>query len=79
MYLLAVLLTRCCYRLPAWLPGVTSRYPGMAFEAVSAYGALPPSAVLRLCLLLHALGLLHSVSLRAGCALVLLAAHCCWP
>lgn len=76
VYLLAVLLTAVLLpSLPAWLPGVTSRYPGMAFEAVSAYGALPPLLLFYgLCLLLHALGLLHSVSLRAGCALVLLAA-----
>ncbi|MBW8455730.1 MAG: acyltransferase [Pseudomonas sp.] len=76
VYLLAVLLTAIV--LPAstaWLPGVAPATAGVAFETIGAYGALPPALLFyALCLMLQLLGLLHSVSLRAGCALVLLAA-----
>ncbi|MCQ4297522.1 acyltransferase [Pseudomonas stutzeri] len=76
VYLVAVLLTAIV--LPAaqaWLPGVTTASTGVAYDAIGGYGALPPLLLFyALCLALQALGLLHSVSLRAGCALLLLAA-----
>lgn len=76
VYLLAVLLTAIL--LPtasAWLPGVAAAPDSAtAFEVIGAYGALPPILLFYgLCLLLQVLGLLHSVSLRASCALLLLA------
>ena len=76
VYLLAVLLTAIVLPAsPAWLPGVTPATAGVAFETIGAYGALPPVLLFyALCLMLRLLGLLHSVSLRAGCAFVLLAA-----
>ncbi|MCW8157622.1 acyltransferase [Stutzerimonas stutzeri] len=76
VYLLAVLLTAIVLpAAPAWLPGVTMHSTDVAFEVIGGYGALPPLLLFYgLCLALHALGLLHSVSLRAGCALLLLAA-----
>lgn len=74
-YLVAVLLTAIVLpSTPAWLPGVTRPSSELAFEVIGAYGVLLPILLFyALCLMLHALGLLHSVSLRAGCALVLLA------
>ena len=75
MYLLAVLLTATL--LPTttpWLPGVTTPASAPAFEIIGAYGVLPPILLFYgLCLLLHLLCLLHSVSLRTSCAVVLLA------
>lgn len=75
VYLLAVLLTAIVLpTTPAWLPGVAAPGSATAFEVIGAYGALPPILLFYgLCLLLQVLGLLHSVSLRASCALVLLA------
>jgi peptidoglycan/LPS O-acetylase OafA/YrhL len=72
---LAVLLTAIVLpTTPAWLPGVAAPGSATAFEIIGAYGALPPILLFYgLCLLLQVLGLLHSVSLRASCALVLLA------
>ncbi len=76
VYLLAVLLTATLLpTAPAWLPGVaTPDSSAIAFEVIGAYGALPPILLFYgFCLLLQMLGLLHSVSLRTSCALVLLA------
>lgn len=75
VYLLAVLLTAILLPTPpAWLPGVAAPGGAMAFEVIGAYGALLPILLFYgLCLLLQVLGLLHSVSLRTSCALVLLA------
>ena len=75
LYLLAALLTALLLpEASAWLPGVTAAKRAIPFEVASAYGAMPPILLFYLlCLLMHQLGLLHSVSLRAGAALLLLA------
>ncbi len=74
-YLLAAVLTLMLLPdAPVWLPGVQAPTAAIPFEVAGAYGAMPPILMFYgLCLLLHQLGLLQSVSLRAGCALLLLA------